>query len=275
MFKSRNKDKKENRGLKIMQIGNSGGFDFQNVNSSFLITDLQETEYILFDCGYNVPDELIRLESENLIDLSKLKNIFISHQHDDHFGGLVKLGLYLQEKYKIVLNIYLPFLSSPVYNMLDSLNYEYCDSGRYVKKSMRPDFHYGTIKEVIKFPNEIVGITSFPTKHICVDSFGLSVKCDEDIIVFTSDTTASKAMLKQLKSLSEFVLVHDHSPGEFTDVSVHATYDNMKNIYGSKFVSKLYFTHDSSLNRITDVGVWKEVSKMKQVNLLDLEEGNV
>jgi len=76
--------------MKIKQLGNGGGFDFSKTNSSFLISDDSEKEYMLVDCGYNV---MQRLTSDDSIDIGKISTVIITHMDEDHIGNL-KMFIY-------------------------------------------------------------------------------------------------------------------------------------------------------------------------------------
>ncbi len=83
--------------MKLYQLGNGGGFDFDQVASSFLIElENGEKEYILFDCGRGVLKKLQKMEeseeTKNIFE--SLAFVFVSHMHDDHIGELSSLILY-------------------------------------------------------------------------------------------------------------------------------------------------------------------------------------
>jgi hypothetical protein len=80
----------------IQQIGNGGAFDFESVNSSFLINigTLKKPSYILFDCGHSVFAELRGMEKDGTEIIKYIDYIYISHFDDDHDGSLKTLGYY-------------------------------------------------------------------------------------------------------------------------------------------------------------------------------------
>lgn len=93
--------------MEIKQLGNGGGFDFNQTNSSFLINVKNENReeakdtYLLFDCGYNV---MAKLQNSG-IDISKIDNVFISHMDEDHIGNLKMLIYYRYFIHKQKTNI--------------------------------------------------------------------------------------------------------------------------------------------------------------------------
>lgn len=54
-------------------------------------------EKILFDTG-NKPDTVLKNAEELGIDLSEVENVFISHNHSDHTGGLITLRQHLKQR---------------------------------------------------------------------------------------------------------------------------------------------------------------------------------
>lgn len=88
--------------MKIKQLGNGGGFDFDQTNSSFLISDDDETSYLLFDCGYNIMEKFVN----DYIDISLIDNVFISHMDEDHVGNLKMLIYWRFFKYGKVTYVY-------------------------------------------------------------------------------------------------------------------------------------------------------------------------
>jgi len=80
--------------MKIIQLGNGGGLNPQQTNSSFLI-DLHNdhSSYLLFDCGFNIVARLAKLEEEDPnFKIANIDYIFLSHTHDDHVGNYETLS---------------------------------------------------------------------------------------------------------------------------------------------------------------------------------------
>jgi hypothetical protein len=68
--------------MKITVIGAGNAFSEENFNQSFLVQEGDRT--MLIDCGYQVPGAL-RVAG---IDYRDIQDIYISHLHADHIGGL-------------------------------------------------------------------------------------------------------------------------------------------------------------------------------------------
>ena len=68
--------------MKIKVIGCGNAFSHKSFNQSFLLEEDGRT--MLIDCGLQVPEAL-----ENAgVDFKKIDDIYISHLHSDHIGGL-------------------------------------------------------------------------------------------------------------------------------------------------------------------------------------------
>ncbi len=69
--------------MKILALGTGSAFTLNNYQTSFLIDD-----ELLFDCGGDVRFAL----RDQGLTYKNIKNVFISHLHNDHIGGLEWLG---------------------------------------------------------------------------------------------------------------------------------------------------------------------------------------
>lgn len=68
--------------MKIRVIGCGNAFSQENFNQSFLLEEDGRT--MLIDCGYQIPAAL----RANGVDYRTIDDIYISHLHADHVGGL-------------------------------------------------------------------------------------------------------------------------------------------------------------------------------------------
>jgi hypothetical protein len=68
--------------MKIQVIGCGNAFSNKSFNQSFLLEE--DGRRLLLDCGYQVPAAL----RANSIDYRSIDDIYISHLHADHVGGL-------------------------------------------------------------------------------------------------------------------------------------------------------------------------------------------
>lgn len=68
--------------MKITVVGCGNAFSDDNFNQSFLVEE--NGRKLLIDCGYQVPLAL----RVNRIDFKEIDDIYVSHLHADHVGGL-------------------------------------------------------------------------------------------------------------------------------------------------------------------------------------------
>ncbi len=72
--------------MKITIIGCGNAFSKHNFNQSFLLEENGRT--MLIDCGFQTPSALMH----HGIKLSQIDDIYISHAHADHIGGLEEVA---------------------------------------------------------------------------------------------------------------------------------------------------------------------------------------
>jgi len=68
--------------MKITVVGCGNAFSYKNYNQSFLLEE--GNQKLLIDCGTRTPMALHNLG----IDINSITDVYISHQHGDHCGGL-------------------------------------------------------------------------------------------------------------------------------------------------------------------------------------------
>ena len=94
--------------MKIMQLGNGGGLDFNQTNSAFLIK-MTNDDYCLVDCGFNIMQKLKQVEDEDdNFEIKKIKVVLITHNHADHTGNLETLIFYNYFINNKVMKVFLP-----------------------------------------------------------------------------------------------------------------------------------------------------------------------
>lgn len=72
--------------MKITVIGCGNAFSYKNYNQSFLLEE--DDRKMLIDCGNRVP---LSLHNQN-IDIKTITDIYVSHAHSDHCGGLEEIA---------------------------------------------------------------------------------------------------------------------------------------------------------------------------------------
>lgn len=81
--------------MKIITIGTGAGNPTKTRNSSMNVLSTANGEYII-DAGISVNVSLVR----NDIDINNVRAVFISHMHEDHFGGLTS---FLKDRMRDIL----------------------------------------------------------------------------------------------------------------------------------------------------------------------------
>ena len=213
--------------IKIKQLGNGGAFDFESINSSFLIESTKES-YFLFDCGYSVYAELRRQDSLKEIDLNKLKYIYISHMDDDHIGSLKTLIYYMF--FILKKRVHILAYGSVFKEIKEYLG----DIDGYVENNVEiKDSLFNFIE--IPYADCLV-IDSFNIERTFASHFkacyGLQFKIDKyNEFIITGDTKAHSTLANKLSCNSVKFAFHDYSNWNQEDSQVHCCESDFKRIY--------------------------------------------
>ena len=147
-----------------------------------------ERESILIDCGVTFKkfDELI---SQTNLDMDKIKDVLITHEHSDHIKGVGvatrKLGLQVWSTKKTADAIY--------------------EKG--ILKDTDPQVNYVEKYEVAGFE-----ITPFPLSHDASDPVGYVVERDGKKVVCLTDTGyVSKQVMKAVKGADLYIMELNHN----------------------------------------------------------------
>ena len=73
--------------MKVTVLGTGAAFSLLNGNVSYLLEE--DGRRLLLDAGRPIPEML----KENNIDIKTIDDIYISHLHSDHIGGLEFIAL--------------------------------------------------------------------------------------------------------------------------------------------------------------------------------------
>jgi ribonuclease BN (tRNA processing enzyme) len=204
--------------MRILQLGNGGGFDFDKTNSSFLIQHADT--HILFDCGFNIMDEL---KSNDKVDLEKIDNVFISHTDEDHIGNLKMLIYWRYFNYgKSTMIICNRNIREDINNYLKHMNTELigCQSTEAVMFYINTSFYrehimIGDIDMELTFCNH----GSIPTSGV-IFTYNDSGKLNYSKKIFISaDTKANKAIEDATKDCD--LIFHDFSNWDCVTRNVH------------------------------------------------------
>lgn len=175
-------------------LGSDSGFGNKN-NSAYFIN---ENEFLLFDCGFTVFEQI-----KEKFDLNKFDkiSIIITHLHNDHAGSLSQVIMYLWYVYHKKVT---------VVSLCENIK-------TYLKIT-------GTPEESYEIVNELNNLKFIQTEHVVqLDSYGFIVNLNGKNIIYTSDT----------KSLDSFVPYFNDADEIYIDISknggVHLKIDDVLN----------------------------------------------
>lgn len=228
--------------MKIKQLGNGGGLDTDQTNSSFLI-ELELDHYLLVDCGFNVMSKLKELDQDEneLFNLKHLKSVYITHTHEDHIGNLATL---LYTRYFL-----LGGLSTKIY-----AHDEIQDELKPILSKCKTEIKSGQVVDAEMFSTgEATGwVTDTEISIISIESYHPGVKCYGMLltqkfgtnIYISGDTKAYEEIEKALPSNT--VIFHDFSTWNNPSRNVHACESEMNSEYSKKFIAAIHKYHTGS-----------------------------
>ncbi len=224
--------------MRVLQLGNGGGLDFNQTNSSFLIE--VNGEYILFDCGFNVMERLLKLEKEDpRFSIGHLDNVYISHNHMDHIGNLESLIYY--KKFVLnnkPLNIFTNSDNCP--ELKKFLPSSELKSGRKVYAKMC-NLHKMYPDNEIK--QSYFKLEMFETYHPGSVSAGIIVSTNSSAVMITGDTKAVESIETLYNKKQPDLIFHDYSEWDNPSRNVHACDADMKSEYSLEFKEMLIPYH--------------------------------
>ena len=208
-------------------IGGDGAFSSDN--SSFIITI--DNKKILFDCGPNA----FNYVRENNLDI---RDVYISHTHFDHIGGLEQLIFY---NYFIKGNITRVYCADEVKEELKKIldvNHIY-ENGEMIDKTL---FVFYNLSSFLMYPYSHKLIKG---NHIVKPNYGLLLKNKEKrTALFISGDTKACSNIKNM--IKEVALVQKYNLTIFHDYSYWN--DPYKNIHCCESDFKYYYKELDSLD---------------------------
>jgi len=220
--------------MKIKQLGNGGGFDFDKTNSSFLIKSGETT--ILFDCGFNIMD---RLKSDETIDIENIDNVYISHMDEDHVGNLKMFIYWRYFNYKKVTNVIChTALVDTIRDYLKDLDSELigCNS-EYAEMF---NIYASSTQTKHKITDDI-SILLTNCNHGKVTTFGAIFYSFNKSIFISADTKASKYIEEVSKDCD--LIFHDYSNWDFVTRNVHTCRTDFELEYSEEYKNKVVKYH--------------------------------
>lgn len=209
--------------MKITFIGSGSAFTTDNYQSNMLIE--KDEQLLLVDCGSDIR---FSLNSVGL-SLSDITDVYISHLHADHVGGLEGLGFCTLfnpncPKPKLYINRQMAgqLWSSVLSGGMASIQCDVADLETYFSvKKIQPNG---------KFTWANVDFSIVQTIHVydglaIKPSYGLMFQGDHDRVFITTDTQYAPEQLKDFYNMAD-VIFHDCETSQFPS-RVHAHYNHL------------------------------------------------
>ncbi len=228
--------------MRILQLGNGSAFNPEQTNSSFLIK--LEDNFLLFDCGFNVFEKLVKQYENRIINLPQLKWVYISHMDDDHMGSLKSLIYYMYFKFGVTLEIISNV--NQVFEYLRDMSISigvgennYTD-GKWKKVNYFKRFNDNTLA-----PYSLSHIPALHSKQC----FGMFLEGPYNNLFISGDTKAINrneisVRQKTLNTMKPTMVFHDYSNWDNEPNQVHACQTDLKNEYSNRFIDSMYFYHN-------------------------------
>lgn len=283
----------------IQQIGNGGAFDFESVNSSFLINigTLEKPSYILFDCGHSVFAELRRMEKDGTEIIKYIDYIYISHFDDDHDGSLKTLGYYRYFVLNLTTNLLITPLAkelakrlqginsqikfgekipADIFKFKTNINYIGEDTKRktYAYNNIKCSHHvdgYGLVLGEIQTPN---GFSEFRSMLYISGDTKVNNHSNEIIqMVFENkqkmkefkDHTLKNDFLEEFEN--SYLIFHDYSEWDAYDQQTHTCKQDFEKYYNKAIEGGI------KINKYHNNGIFnKEPREIKPISYMNLRE---
>ena len=224
--------------MKIKQLGNGGGFDFNMTNSSFLINFGSNS--MLFDCGYNI---MQRLTSDSSIDLEDINLVYISHMDEDHVGNLKMFIYWRYFKYNKITDIFChSSILEDIKSYLKDMESELigCSS---VYSHM---YNINTIRtDEIHLPYGF-SIEATRCNHGDISTHGVIIRSLTKSIFISGDTKASKYIEDISKNCD--LIFHDYSHWDYVTRNVHTCKTDFELEYSEEYRNKVIKYHTGDLD---------------------------
>lgn len=235
---------------KIIFTGSANAFytGLDNFNSNFLIQS-QNQRYFLVDCGADIHRALATLNYGHDI----INNVYISHLHSDHVGGLEWLALsrYFDENC-VKPNLYLP-------GNLNQVIWDDCLKAGLstLQKKTQLETYFNPIvcAESQPFEWERVAMTPVFSYHTPSDEgympcYGLWIESSNTRVFFTSDSIFDYQYNKERFEKAN-IIFHDCETSSLKS-GVHAHYEQLCTL-PNDIKSKMYLYHYHNTDGYTPV----------------------
>jgi ribonuclease BN (tRNA processing enzyme) len=226
--------------MKLLFLGTGSAFTLNNYQTNFLISTDDNKKRLLIDCGSDVRLAL----KEQGYYLTDITDVYISHTHADHVGGLEGLAfttffnptiskpnLYLS---KVLLN---NLWGKSISGGLESIEGSITDINSY--------FNVHTIDNNKHFVWEKIKFMLVQTIHIMngfyiIPSFGLFFKVNNKHIFITTDTQFCPNQIMKFYDMADLI-IQDCETSPFKS-GVHAHYSDLATL-PNKVKAKMWLSH--------------------------------
>jgi len=235
--------------MKVLQLGNGGGFDIESTSSAFLIRPTDNT-YILFDCGWGILAKLKDLHNDptDNFTFDKIDCVFISHMHEDHIANLSTFIYYNYFIQKNFTNIIFEE-DGPMYHKLDAyldICHSKLENGKVVATDM-----YELIELYCGGNDTDYSLETIIGDHATVPSSGLVITTDTSFLYISGDTKATANIEENVKHYQNkkrtTKLFHDYSNWDDPLNNVHACKSDIASEYSKEFANQLIYYHTNTL----------------------------
>jgi ribonuclease BN (tRNA processing enzyme) len=226
--------------MKLIFLGTGSAFTLNNYQTNFLLSTDDDSKRLLIDCGSDIRFAL-RQQGYFLTDIT---DIYVSHNHADHIGGLEGLAfstffnpkvqkphLYLS---KVLLNI---LWGKSLSGGLESIEGAITDINSYFSVHTVDNNKY-FVWEKIKFM--LVQTIHIMNGFYIIPSFGLFFKVNKQQVFITTDTQFCPNQIMKFYDMAD-IIIQDCETSAFKS-GVHAHYSDLKTL-PDKVKAKMWLTH--------------------------------
>lgn len=234
--------------LSLFFIGVGNAFTRKHNQTNLLV--IKGKDHLLVDCGTKAPHALHDLGCE----ITEIKNIFVTHSHSDHIGGLEELLL----KNRYITRTKPNFIINETYQHIlwdmslrggCAFNEENANdvlSFHDFAKLIRPRYLHNFPRETMECRIGKLNIKIVRTKHIpdtsnsWESSFWSTGIIIDDRILFTADTRFDPDLLNDYDKVFDFEYIfHDC---QFSPGGIHASLEELSGL-SPAFKKKMLLTH--------------------------------
>ncbi|MCF6765388.1 MBL fold metallo-hydrolase [Thiotrichales bacterium 19S3-7] len=232
--------------MKLIFIGSGSAFitGEDNYNSNMLLIDGQTNQSLLIDCGSDARHSLFKAG----YSYREITDVYISHLHADHCGGLEWLALIHKFDPNFTEKINLYANESIIKEMwqhslkagLSTLENEHC--------TLETFFNVTSIENNASFIWNHHHFQTVQTTHVASEynfmpSYGLVFTINNTKIFITTDTQFSPEQLTKLYHEAD-IIFHDCETSKLKS-GVHAHFDELSTL-DNKIKSKMWLYHYNS-----------------------------